>query len=262
VLNVADPLQPEVFQARDVRALERLAQTISKDLRFKYASQRASDPELTVQQVRYQIIHAQEAERKRIARDLHDEAGHALTAAVLRLDQELMRLTEISAVDALQRVREQLVECSSKLHSIAFDLRPRILEDLGLHAALRSVALRTMELADLDVTVTITGSAWSLEEIKELVILRVVQEALTNVQKHAHATHVTIMLRYEESGLTLQIVDDGIGVPPRARAAKRDTGRVSLGIDGMRERIELFGGRFHVRRGRHGGTRITAHLPH
>jgi signal transduction histidine kinase len=261
VLNVADPLQQQGFQAHDVRALERLAQKISTHLQFQYANRRVGDLELTVQQLRRQIILSQEAERKRISRDLHDEAGHALTAAVLRLDQELMRLAERSAVDALQRVREQLVECSSKLHGVAFDLRPRILEDLGLHAALRSVASRTMELADLEITVTVTGSAWSLEEIEDLVILRVVQEALTNVCKHAQASTVTIMLRYEGSGLTLQIVDDGIGVPLQARVAKHSQGGVSLGIEGMRERIELFGGKFNIRRGRNGGTRITAHLP-
>lgn len=261
VLSVADPLQPEGFLARDVRVLEGLAQTVTKDLQCRHANRRVGDLEHTVQQLRRKIVQAQEAERKRIARDLHDEAGHALTAAVLRLDQEMMRLADGSAVDALQRVREQLVECSSKLHGVAFDLRPRILEDLGLHAALRSVASRTMELADLDVTIMVTGNAWNLEEIEELAILRVVQEALTNVCKHSQASIVAIMLHYEETELRLQIVDDGIGVPPRAPAARRGEGRVSLGIDGMRERIDLLGGRFYVRRGRNGGTRITAILP-
>lgn len=262
VLNVADPSHPEGFQARDVQMLEHLAQKITSDLQFQYASRRVSDLEYTVQQLRRRVIHAQEAERKRIARDLHDEAGHALTSAVLRLDQELMRLGADSAVSALQRVREQLVECSGKLHSVAFDLRPRILEDLGLHAALRSVASRTMELTGLNVSVTVTGTICALEEIKELVVLRVVQEALTNVCKHAQANTVTIMLGYDTAGVTLQIVDDGIGIPPGSSAMKSSRDRIPLGIAGMRERIELFGGKFYVRRGNRGGTRITAYLPH
>ena len=261
VLNVSDPLRAEGFQSRDVQALEKLVQQELKDLRFQHVTRGVGELERTVQQLRRKVIEVQEAERQRIARDLHDEAGHALASAVLHLDLEMMQLAERSAVEALQRVRQQLVECSGKLHTIAFDLRPRILEDLGLHAALRSVASHTMDVTNLNVAVTVRGSAWKLDHIEELAVLRVVQEALTNVRKHAQASQVTVVLSYGAGGLTLQIADDGIGIRPRAGAPVPVEGRVSLGIDGMRERIEQVGGSFSLRRGRAGGTHITAHLP-
>jgi signal transduction histidine kinase len=261
VLNVADPLHPEGFQSRDVQELEKLVQQEIKDLRFLHITRGKGELERTVQRLRRQVIEVQEAERQRIARDLHDEAGHALASAVLRLDLEMMQLTDSTAVETLQRVRQQLVECSGKLHTIAFDLRPRILEDLGLHAALRSVASHTMDLTDLNVVVAIQGTVWELDQLEELVVLRVVQEALTNVRKHAQAGHVKIVLRYGVGELTLQIADDGIGIRRRAGTPIPDEGHVSLGIEGMRERIEQVGGGFSIRRGRTGGTCITAHLP-
>lgn len=261
VLNVADPLRPDSFQSRDVQALEDLVQEVIKDLRIQHVTRRVGELKRTVLQLRRQVIEVQEAERQRIARDLHDEAGHALTSAVLSLDLETLQLPEGLAVDALQRVRDQLVECSGKLHTIAFNLRPRILEDLGLHAALRSVTSHVMDVTDLDVTVTVQGRAWELDQLEELAILRIVQEALTNVRKHAQASHVEIVLCYEVDGLTLRITDDGIGIRPRAGARIPVEGRVSLGIGGMRERIEQVGGCFSIRRGRKGGTCITAHLP-
>ena len=261
VLNVADSLHPEGFRFRDVQALQELVQQVISDLRFQHVTRQVAVLEGTVQRLRRQVIEVQEAERERIARDLHDEAGHALASAVLRLDLEMIQLADSSTIDALQRVRQQLVECSGKLHTIAFDLRPRILEDLGLHAALRSVASHTMDVTDLNVAVTVRGSAWKLDHIEELAVLRVVQEALTNVHKHAQASQVTVVLSYGASGLTLQIADDGIGIRPRAGAPVPVEGRVSLGIDGMRERIEQLGGSFSMRRRRAGGTHITAHLP-
>jgi signal transduction histidine kinase len=261
VLNVSDPRRPEGYESRDVQALENLVQRAIPDLRFQHATRRVGVLEDAVQRLRRQVIEVQEAERQRIARDLHDEAGHALTSAVLSLDLEMMHLAESATVEAMQRVRQQLVECSGKLHAIAFDLRPRILEDLGLHAALRSVASQVMDSTDLDVMIMVEGTAWKLGQIEELVVLRIVQEALTNVRKHAQASRVKIVLDYEVDGLMLQIVDDGIGVRPRTGTPCPVEGRISLGIDGMRERIEQVGGSFSIRRGCAGGTLITAKLP-
>lgn len=261
VLSVADPLCPGGFQPDDVQELEKLVQQVIQDLRFLHITRWAGELERTVQGLRRRVIEVQEAERQRIARDLHDEAGHVLTSAVLRLDLEMMQLAEGSAVEALRQVREQLVECSGKLHTIAFDLRPRILEDLGLHAALRSVASQMMEISGLNVEITVQGSAWELDQIEELVVLRIVQEALTNVRKHAQASEVKVGLHYGADGIMLQIADDGIGIQARTGARIPVEGRVSIGIDGMRERVEQVGGKLSIRRGRTGGTCITAHLP-
>ncbi|HET7038085.1 MAG TPA: GAF domain-containing sensor histidine kinase, partial [Thermomicrobiaceae bacterium] len=262
VLSVADPLRPEGFQSDDLHALEQLACQLTSGLSAQQAGRRNAELEQTVQQLRRQVVQVQEAERQRIARDLHDEAGHALTAAVLGLDLELMQLAgDAAATDALRRAREQLVACSSTLHTIAFNLRPRILEDFGLHAALRSLARHAMELTSIEVTVAIEGTPWELDEPHELAILRVVQEALNNARKYARADRVAVALRYEPRGLTLEIEDDGVGLSAQATAPLGQPVRATLGIGGMRERIELVAGSFTIGEGQAGGTRIVAWLP-
>jgi signal transduction histidine kinase len=262
VLSVADARRPEGFQVEDLRALEALTTQVTTSLDYQQMSLRAHAHERTIQQLRRQVIEVQEAERQRIARDLHDEAGHALTAAVLRLDLEIAKQGEDSAVIvALNRARAQVVECTHALHSIAFNLRPRILEDFGLHAALRSLARRTMEHSDLQVSVEISGDVWTLVEMEELAVLRVVQEALTNTQKHARANSVHISLHYDARWLTVRIEDDGAGFTPGSPGSPTKRDRVPMGINGMRERIELFNGTFWIGAGPSGGTGVSVLLP-
>lgn len=262
VLSVADARRPEGFQVEDLRALEALTTQVTTSLDHHQLRLRAHTDERTIHQLRRQVIEVQEAERQRLARDLHDEAGHALTAAVLRLDLEIAKqLEDSAAIVALNRAREQLVECAQTLHSIAFNLRPRILEDFGLHAALRSLARHVTEHSDLRVAVEITGDIWTLAEMEELAILRVVQEALTNTQKHANATRVDIRLHYDARWLTLRIEDDGVGIAPGSPWSPIKSQRVSMGIHGMRERIELLNGAFEIGAGSAGGTLVSAVLP-
>lgn len=261
VLNVADARHPEGFQIDDLRALEALTTQVTASLEHNQLRLRADTDERTIHQLRRQVIEVQEAERQRLARDLHDEAGHALTAAVLRLDLEIAKqLDGSAAIDALNRAREQLVECSQTLHSIAFNLRPRILEDFGLHAALRSLARHVTEHSDLQVSLEISGDVWALAEMEELAILRVVQEALTNTQKHARANRVDIRLHYDALWLTLRIEDDGAGFAPGLSGSPVKRERVSMGIHGMRERIELLNGTFGIGPGPSGGTLVSAVL--
>lgn len=259
MLKIAPPLGSQTLPG--VAGTEAPHRDPVRQRRSSDALRRVAELEETVLELRRQIIQVQESERQRIARDLHDEVGHALGAAVLRLELEMMQLPDDSlAVSAFQRVRQQLIESNAILHNIAYNLRPRILEDLGLHAALRSLASHAMDLTDLDVTVTISGKSWALDEAQELVILRVVQEGLTNVRKHAHASRVLISLRYTPDGLKLRVADDGIGMQPRAAMRRAAGERAGLGIGGLRERVELAGGRFSIGRGRAGGTCIAVHL--
>lgn len=262
VLNVADPRRPEGFQIDDLQALEALAMQVTSSLDYQQMSLRATIHERTVRRLRRQVIEVQEAERQRIARDLHDEAGHALTAAVLGLDVEIAKQpADASVMAALNRAREQLVECTQTLHTIAFNLRPRILEDFGLHAALRSLAHHTMEYSGLRVSVEISGDVWALAEMEELAILRVVQEALTNTRKHAQASTVVISLHYDPRWLTLRVEDDGAGLPALPSTAAGRSREVPMGINGMRERIELFNGTFWIGASPSGGTFVSVALP-
>lgn len=263
VLNVADPNDAGGFRDDDLRALEGLAQQVSTSLSVQRTLERANTLERTVQQLRRQVVQVQEAERRRVARELHDEAGHALTAAILRLDLEMaQRSGDKAALNTLTTARTELVECAKSLHEIAFNLRPRILEDFGLHAALHSLARHVSETTGLAVAVDISGNEWAVDELEELAILRVVQEALTNARKHAHAQHVSVTLDYDGQHVILHVEDDGMGLGSGSPTVKVDPDRISMGINGMRERIELLGGTFWVGRGPQGGTLVSAMLPH
>ena len=263
VLSVADPIDGDTFEQDDLQALQALAEQLSASLTFDAMNQKVVDLELAVHGLRREVVRVQELERQRVARELHDGAGHALTAAVLRLDLEIARRAhDVAALNTLNMARQELVDCAKMLHEIAFNLRPRILEDLGLHAAVTSIARYTMQFSALDVTVDIRGDHWALDELEELAVLRIVQEALTNSRKHARASRVIVSLEYDRDYLVLHVEDDGIGLDRRSPTPPAMSDRVSMGIVGMRERIELLGGTFWAGRGPLGGTLVSAMLPH
>jgi signal transduction histidine kinase len=244
VLSVADPLAGRSFGKDDLAVLQDLAGFVS------LAAGRAS--------AQRELILAREDERLRVARELHDEAGQALAVATLRLDLEARRVLQENdpARHIVEIARAALLESAQTVHEIAHTLRPRLLEDLGLAAALRNLAARA-EKGGLRVTLTITGDTADLDEGRELAIFRVAQEALTNVYKHARARRVAVRLTIERSRIALLIEDDGIGF---ANAPARADGR-GLGVRGMRERVRVFGGTLAIGSGARGGTRLLAVLP-
>ena len=260
VLNVADPVAGPCFRADDLAALQSFADYIAHDLTTLPAQHRIEQLQDVVAQLRRQTIQAQEDERRRVAWDLHDEAGHALTAAIFRLDLEMTQLPPEATVarTALDRARASLLECASTLHSIAFALRPRILEDLGLGAALRSLAAQTMESDSVQVVLTIEGEGQQLDEAVELTIFRIVQEALTNVRKHARARQAWVRVTYGSPELRVTIEDDGVGLDTLNMTPRRQSG---LGLVGMFERLEAHGGSLEIGGREVGGVRLVARLP-
>ncbi len=250
VLSVADPRDRATFRAADVEALQGLAALVAH-----YIS--GTVPR---EAVRRQLIQAREEERGRVARELHDDAGHALTAAIFRLDLDALRLGDdpLAAHAAIERARAALLESAALLHDATYTLRPRILDDLGLLAALRSLLERAEE-GDRRVTMSVTGEPRRLDEARELAVFRVVQEALTNVRKHARAAQTWVWLRFEAAWLTVIVEDDGIGLDPAAVPTPGPSS--SLGLAGMRERVEVLGGALTIGARPHGGTRLVAHLP-
>jgi signal transduction histidine kinase len=263
VLNVSDPVADATFDVDDLTALQSYAGQVANTLAFEAARQRLEQMQDAVRQSRLQLIQAQEDERRRIARDLHDEAGHTLTAAIFRLDLEAMKLPRdfVEAHATLDRTRASLLDCAATLHNIAFALRPQILEDLGLSAALRSLTAQAMELGIERVDLTIDGREPPLDEATELAVFRMVQEALTNIRKHARARRAWVQLVFDPDQALLAIEDDGVGV---ARAGAEDEAtrrRPSLGLRGLRDRIEALGGAFEMGPRAEGGTRLAARLP-
>jgi signal transduction histidine kinase len=192
------------------------------------------------------VWRVQEDERRRLARDLHDGIGQQLTALKHRLDALALSLD--GAGDASNPLHQALDICDSAIQetrALSRLLRPQILDDLGLEAALNWLARHSAETGGYEIEVDV-GSLPAIDGDLSTLIFRVAQEALTNVLKHAHARHVVIRLaQRQDEWLQFLVVDDGRGCDVDAAFAKASGGH-STGLASMRERVRLFGGRFTV----------------
>jgi signal transduction histidine kinase len=207
------------------------------------------------------VVAAQESERQRIARDLHDETGQSLTAigmGLRGLADELKRRREQR--DTLGQLQLLTSDALRELQRIISDLRPAHLDDLGLSATLRWYANRLQEMTRLKIIVDISGEEHALDEPVKIAIFRIIQEALNNIIKHSQAGSVRVSLEFREKSAHIMVRDDGIGFD--LDAVKNRIGRVSLGLAGMAERASLLGGtvEFHSRPGY--GTEVEAVIPY
>ena len=194
-------------------------------------------------------LDAQEAERKRIALELHDEVGQTLTAIALRAERAAGDPTTQS--QALTEIVEHVLRSLDDVHRIGRELRPEALDDLGLVNALIALCRRLDREGGLRVRRDLGWELPALPAEHELVIYRVAQEALTNVLRHAHASEAIVSLRAVENGVLLTVRDDGQGLPDHAREG---------GLAGMRERAMLIGAELEI--GSPGaGTAITLRVP-
>lgn len=198
---------------------------------------------------------AQEGERQRIARELHDEIGQTLTAALLVLKRTVDRAPE-HLKDELHTVQETIRAGLDEVRMVARRLRPGVLEDLGLRSALTALAGEFARAGEAEVTVGIDQRLPALGADAELVIYRIAQEGLTNVARHAAASEVELALAGEAGGVLLTIRDDGRGIG--ATVAGADEG---AGIRGMRERAILVGATLTIGPDPSGGTRLRLQVP-
>jgi two-component system sensor histidine kinase UhpB len=206
-----------------------------------------------------QVIRAQEDERRRIARELHDDTAQVLFAQLLRLTT--LKGSPDPAVQTMAATLEQMtVEALEGVRRLALELRPPALDDLGLSAALGELAQRCAEQQDVPVDYQSRGLRGRLPAEVELVLYRVAQEALTNVSKHACAGHVWLDVDRTADDVSISIRDDGCGFDPTVTATSDDRG-LGLGIFGMEERVALVGGRFRIWSRPGQGTEIFAFIP-
>ncbi|MHB8076745.1 HAMP domain-containing sensor histidine kinase [Desulfosporosinus fructosivorans] len=221
------------------------------------------DKEQIRQQLLNKVISAQEEERKRISRELHDEAGQSLTSLIIGLkllsqgnDLEQTR----GMAEDLRRVAYMTLE---DVHRLAVELRPTVLDDMGLVAALeRYVAeyKRQQEIMVVDLEVH-NQMVERLPSEVETTLYRIVQEALTNVAKYAKARNVSIVLEIRPESVNLIIEDDGVGFNVERVLKERTLGRQNLGLAGMQERSALFGGTFEIESEPGRGTTLYVRLP-
>jgi len=209
------------------------------------------------------VVAAQESERQRIARDLHDETGQALTA----IGMGLRGLTDgldpenHAGRDILHRLQTLTGDSLKELQRIISDLRPSHLDDLGLSAAIRWYTGRLQELTPLTIRVDITGDERPMDEAARITMFRIIQESLNNIIKHAGAAHVQIDLEFRMEDVRILVRDDGAGFDMETVRVRRSH-RPSLGLAGMEERAALLGGTLQVHSRPGYGTEVEASIPY
>jgi signal transduction histidine kinase len=206
------------------------------------------------------IVEAQELERRRLSAELHDETGQALTSILLRLKtiEEAEGTDELSS--AVAELRELVVATLQDVRRLAVELRPKALDDFGLVPALERLTSSFAEQTGVVVELESRLPESRLPSEVETVLYRVVQEALTNVVKHAHAEHVSIVLSGRDGAVAAVIEDDGRGFVHEGRDTELSEGG-GLGLVGMRERVALVDGRFTVESAEGAGTTIAVEIP-
>ena len=206
------------------------------------------------------LMNVAEEEKGKLARELHDELGANLTVITMDIAvvADKLRQSNPELADRLQRAIGTIKETVNLKRRIIENLRPSMLDNMGLSTALREHAQEFGKITGLRVHTDICEDFDSINPSSAIALFRIAQEALTNVAKYARASHVWVSLQAKDNGLSLQIVDDGIGIAPDALNKPK-----SHGLSGMRERILLLGGGLTIRRVMNGsgGTSVEASLP-
>jgi signal transduction histidine kinase len=193
-----------------------------------------------------------EEEIRRVAHALHDDAGQVLVAVHLALHQ--VACDHPSVRDRIQEVRGQLDEVEQHLRRLSHELRPALLDDLGLLAALEDLARGVS--ARTGIAIEVDGDRTRrLPALVETALYRIVQEALTNAARHASPAHVWVSVSPDADGVRCRVQDDGVGFDAEAAVGK------GLGLVGMRERLGAVGGRLTIRSTPGHGTQLTIHIP-
>lgn len=255
-------------KARDGRVLDtawaiaRLSNGTSVCIGQDITEQKRADEDR--QRLRQRLMTAHEDERRHLSRELHDNIGQYLSALLLGIES-LSRVPDlpVTALNQLSYLKETTKQFESDVHSVALELRPTILDDLGLEAVLSSFAREWGKRHDQRIKVAFNSTGFSnpndrLPHDVEIAIYRVVQEALTNASRHSNAEIVSIILERDQQRVRVIIEDDGVGFD----AEKFMSGPVDnqrLGLMGMQERVQLVGGEFKIDSG--AGTTIVVTVP-
>lgn len=205
------------------------------------------------------LISVNEEEKARLARELHDEMGANLTAISMDITGVMNHLqkTEPELAQQLQRAKATLLDTVELKRRIVEDLRPSLLDNLGLCPAIQSYCDQFMRMTKVRCDTNVDVDIERYEPTLSIALFRIVQESLTNIAKYAKATRVSVDMKRVDAGLTLRIIDNGIGIPNDMLVKP-----MSHGLLGMRERALLLGGTLTIRRGRNDqGTCVEAIIP-
>lgn len=260
LLRAAAAVAVAVFVTRFLRSFEVGRQNQLDELQAARLKEAQRREELRGELLK-QVVDAQEAERKRIARELHDATGQALTALGMGLRGISSNLPEDAQeeINNLKQLESLAVKSLDELHLFISDLRPSHLDDLGLRSAIRWYVGEMRERVPFDIALDLPTKSCNLPSSIKTALFRVAQEALTNIIKHARADHVGISLEYRQNGdVRLEIEDDGVGFNPNLILMMNDP---TWGVIGMQERSILCGGNFSLHTAPGEGTLVQVTIP-
>jgi PAS domain S-box-containing protein len=226
----------------------------------KAAERRLADYSARLGTLSRRVLTVQEEERRAVARELHDELGQVLTAVRLNLQTLRRRSADATLGPVFEDGLALLETAIAEVRALSTRLRPTILDDLGLEAALRSHLERSSVRAELALDTDIRLPGRRLDPAVETACFRIVQEAMTNALRHAEASHLAVALRVVNGELVLSVRDDGRGFDLAAAAGRAARGE-SAGLSGMEERAQLAGGRLEMNTAPGRGTEVRALFP-
>ncbi len=238
--------------------LRRLAETLNTML------DEVAGYEEQVRALSGRLIYAQEDERQRIARELHDDTGQVLTLLLIRLKMLESQPGADAIGPQLMELRGIVTSAIEQVRRLALNLRPPTIDQLGLYPSLRSLVTTFGENTGIDTNLRLPRARVTLAPERTLAVYRVVQEALTNAAKHANAQHVTIAVAAQDAELCVTVTDDGRGFLPDSlmnRAGQRHDGGAGVGLFGMEERARLAGGSLQIYSSPGRGASVTLRAP-
>lgn len=249
-------LKKEIVHRRAVEVALRKSERKKTDLLQQ--SRRLQDE---LRHLSHQLLSAQEEERKTISRELHDEIAQTLTGINVELGS-LKTAAALDVKDLQDRITstQRLVQKSVEIvHRFARELRPSVLDDLGLIPALHSFVKALSQRARIHIRLRIFAGVEQLESAKRIVLYRVAQEALTNVARHARATRVEMCIEQRPNAVHMQVKDNGRSFRVQRTLDAKKNNR--LGLLGMRERVEMVGGHFAIASAQGRGTTVDVEIP-
>ncbi len=269
VQGVTDPIQNLVTQTRQVTAgdydaqvtLSRIKEIRELGMAFNEMVEQIRKYRAGVRQYVADITQSQEEERKRIARELHDDTVQSLIAIGQRIELIKGMLDDpIEARTRLSELRTMVTGAIASVRQFSRDLRPLALEDLGLVAAMQYLVNQLAQSEGIDVEFKVEGTTEGLPADMEVAIYRILQEALNNVKKHAHATEVDVLAQFSDKQIILIVRDNGCGfILPDSITDFASSG--SFGVMGLEERAQLFGGNIQVESQPDEGTTVRLIMP-